>query len=344
MTIFYAVQATGNGHISRAMEMLPYLQQYGQVDIFLSGANSTLCLDVPIKYRSNGCSLFYNRKGALDYKKIICNFSPLRIYNEIRELPVEKYDLVLNDFESITALACAYKKVPSIQFGHQASFMSPNVPLPEKKDVLGAWVLRNFARSSRYIGLHFRDYDSFILPPVIKNAVKAAIPTTQNHITVYLPAYDDSYLLPHLLKIKHFRFEVFSKQVTEPQTINHVSFLPVTAEAFNKSMIHCQGIITSAGFETPAEALYLQKKLLVIPIRGHYEQQCNAEALRQMGVTVLKEMNDDFTLEFCRWMNKKAILPVKYKHTTQDIVHQAMQLALSNTEINNFTYRDLLFN
>jgi hypothetical protein len=90
MTIFYAVQATGNGHISRAMEMLPYLQQYGQVDIFLSGANSTLCLDVPIKYRSNGCSLFYNRKGALDYKKIICNFSPLRIYNEIRELPVER--------------------------------------------------------------------------------------------------------------------------------------------------------------------------------------------------------------------------------------------------------------
>jgi len=38
MKIFYAVQATGNGHISRAMELLPYLERYGKVDIFLSGA------------------------------------------------------------------------------------------------------------------------------------------------------------------------------------------------------------------------------------------------------------------------------------------------------------------
>jgi spore coat polysaccharide biosynthesis predicted glycosyltransferase SpsG len=42
MKIFYAVQATGNGHISRAMELLPYLERYGQVDIFLSGANNSL--------------------------------------------------------------------------------------------------------------------------------------------------------------------------------------------------------------------------------------------------------------------------------------------------------------
>ncbi len=47
MKIFYAIQATGNGHISRAMELLPYLQRYGTVDIFLSGANSTLSLERP---------------------------------------------------------------------------------------------------------------------------------------------------------------------------------------------------------------------------------------------------------------------------------------------------------
>jgi len=42
MKIFYAVQATGNGHISRAMQLLPYLRRYGNVDIFLSGSNSQL--------------------------------------------------------------------------------------------------------------------------------------------------------------------------------------------------------------------------------------------------------------------------------------------------------------
>ena len=67
MRIFYAVQATGNGHISRAMEILPYLQQYGEVDIFLSGTNAQLGQGLPVLYRSKGLSLDYNKKGGLDY-------------------------------------------------------------------------------------------------------------------------------------------------------------------------------------------------------------------------------------------------------------------------------------
>lgn len=40
MKIFYAIQGTGNGHISRAMELLPYFEKYGSVDVFLSGDNN----------------------------------------------------------------------------------------------------------------------------------------------------------------------------------------------------------------------------------------------------------------------------------------------------------------
>jgi hypothetical protein len=29
MKIFYAVQATGNGHISRAIQLMPYLEKLG---------------------------------------------------------------------------------------------------------------------------------------------------------------------------------------------------------------------------------------------------------------------------------------------------------------------------
>ncbi|TAH01036.1 MAG: glycosyl transferase, partial [Sphingobacteriales bacterium] len=82
MKIFYAVQATGNGHISRAMELLPHLQQYGTVDIFLSGANSSLPSTLPVTYRSKGLSLFYSNSGGLRYKKIIQSFAPLRLIKE----------------------------------------------------------------------------------------------------------------------------------------------------------------------------------------------------------------------------------------------------------------------
>lgn len=110
MKIFYAVQATGNGHISRAMEILPYLEQYGSVDLFLSGNNSNLPVNANVQYRSKGLSLFYSGNGGLSYFDTMKALQPRRIFNEVKNLPVEKYDLVINDFESITAMACAYKK------------------------------------------------------------------------------------------------------------------------------------------------------------------------------------------------------------------------------------------
>jgi len=60
MKIFYAVQATGNGHISRATELVPLLQKYGEVDVFLSGSNYSLKTILPVAYRSKGLSLKNN--------------------------------------------------------------------------------------------------------------------------------------------------------------------------------------------------------------------------------------------------------------------------------------------
>ncbi|MBC7947270.1 MAG: glycosyl transferase, partial [Chitinophagaceae bacterium] len=145
MKILYAVQATGNGHISRAMALLPHLQRLGDVDIFLSGDNSNLSLNAPIKYRSKGLSLYFNNSGGLDYSRIIRNFRPLELRREIADLPVEKYDLVINDFEFITSASCAKKGISSVQVGHQASFRSPLTPRPAQKSRMGEWLLLNYS-------------------------------------------------------------------------------------------------------------------------------------------------------------------------------------------------------
>jgi len=52
------------------MELMPFLRQYGSVDVFLSGSNSNLHFDLPVKYRSKGVSLFYGNSGRLDYWKM----------------------------------------------------------------------------------------------------------------------------------------------------------------------------------------------------------------------------------------------------------------------------------
>src|SRR5580692_181281 len=324
MKIFYAVQATGNGHISRAMEILPHLKQYGEVDLFLSGANSTLQLDAPVKYRSKGVCFFYSNSGSLNYLQTVKKFAPLRVVKEARDLPVEKYDLVINDFECITSLACAIKKIPSVNFGHQASFVSTKVPRPAKKDPMGAWILRNYARATQYIGLHFSQYDDFILPPVIKKTILQAEPRDKGYVTVYLSAYSDAAVRQFLRPLKEFRWQVFSKEVRQPVQDGNILFTPVSKGAFDKSLINCSAILTGAGFETPAEALYLGKKLMVIPIRGQYEQFCNAAALSRMGVPVLDTLDANFEGVFRPWMAQRKRPHLHLDYTTEAIVSYLM--------------------
>ncbi|HMR90696.1 MAG TPA: glycosyltransferase family protein [Chitinophagaceae bacterium] len=334
MNILYAVQATGNGHISRAMELLPYLEQYGRVDVFLSGANSNLPLDAPVKYRSKGLSLFYNCRGGLDYWQLIKKIQPARIRSEVNQLPVEKYDLIINDFEYITAAACAKKGIPSVNFGHQASFQSAHTPRPVKKSRTGEWVLKSYAKASRYIGLHFKKYDDFIFTPVIKREILQAPVSDKGHIIVYLPAYCERQLKAVFSEWGDIRFEIFSHQTHSPRTEGNIRFFPIDKQLFNESFAHCHGIITGGGFETPAEALHMGKKMISIPIKGQYEQQCNAAALAAMGVTCLSSLSRGFDTVFERWMQQKDHLQQDYSRSTE----QALMYLFSDTEQYNLKH------
>jgi uncharacterized protein (TIGR00661 family) len=329
LKIFYAVQATGNGHIARAMELLPFLQQYGTVDIFLSGSNSNLHTALPVKYRSNGLSLLYHKNGGLDYWKMWREISLVQAYKEAKQLPVEKYDIVINDFEAITAFACKIKKTASIGFGHQASFQSNQTPSPLKKDVAGEFILQKFAPASMYTGLHFEQYDDFIFNPIIKQEILQASPKDNGYITVYLPHYADEIVAAQLHKLKDIRFEVFSKKVKQPTTDKNITFIPVSNTAFNKSMINCTGIITGAGFETPAEALYLRKKLLCLPIKGQYEQCCNAEALKQFEVPVVNTINSSFNSTVKNWLSNPGPKPLQITHSTAMITAHVINTAMA---------------
>ncbi len=325
MKILYSIQATGNGHISRAMELMPFLQQYGQVDVFLSGSNSHLQPNLPVRYRSQGVSLFYGNTGGLDYLRMWKEFSLKRIWKEAHELPVEKYDLVLNDFESITSLACKLKKVHSIGFGHQASFQSRYTPRNTKKDLAGELILQQYATATDYVGLHFKQYDDFIYSPVIKQEIVEADPVNNGHITVYLSHYSDEVVINSLEKIKEIRFEVFSKKVLQKTVRGNITLYPISNEGFTQSLIHSYGVITGAGFETPAEALYLGKQLLVLPIRGQYEQLCNAAALRDFDVTVVDRITEEFSAKVTQWLSEAVVKPLNLSHSTYEIVQLAVE-------------------
>jgi len=307
MKIFYAVQATGNGHISRAHELYPYLREKGEVDILLSGSNATLQADFPVKYRSNGLSLFYSPCGGLHYGRTLRNANVFSVARYAASLPLESYDLIINDFDAVTAYACRMRKLKSVQFGHQASFQSAHTPRPANRSTLGELILKHYGKASSYVGLHFRPYDDYIFPPVIKQSIREATPADHGHITVYLPAHQRHCIEPILKAIRPIHVHWFLPEVDRPYQKDNITFFPIRQEEFNQSLMYCHGLMTAGGFETPSEALHLNKKLLSIPISDQYEQQCNAAALSLLGIKVLKDLNEETKTDFYEWVSAPSV-------------------------------------
>lgn len=332
MKIFYAIQGTGNGHLSRAVELFPYLKKYGEVDFLLSGTNSNLKNNLPIKYKSKGLSLFYKHSGGLDYIKILRSLS-FSIINDAKNLPLEKYDLIINDFDFVTSLACKIKKLPCVHFGHQASFQSKKTPRPANKDILGNFILEKFVKSKAHIGLHFKSYDNHIFNPIIKEEIIKAQPINDGHITVYLPQYSIENLTPHLLEQTNFHFEVFTKELDKITCNKNITYFPINNEQFTSSLIRCYGVITAGGFETPAEAMYMNKKVLSIPIKRHYEQACNAKALEELGVMVLKKIDSNFSQYFTKWVTEKHPIKLDLPFDTETIVEKLIQSTQNNKHV-----------
>ena len=59
---------------------------------------------------------------------------------------------------------------------------------------------------------------------------------------------------------------------------------------------------------------------MVIPIKNQYEQQCNALALQEMGVPVLKKLGKKELSKINDWIKNGKIIDVNYPDVTQDIL------------------------
>lgn len=325
MKVLYAIQGTGNGHVARARDVVPALKKIANVDVLISGIQSDIDVDFNIDYRFKGMSFIFGKRGGVDLFRSLKVTDLGNLRREIKNLPVEKYDLVINDFEPVSAWACKNKSVNCVQMSHQAAVLSPNAPRPKFTDPVGKSLLKYYAPSVKKYGFHFQSYDQNIYTPVIRKQIRELEPMDKGHITVYLPAYEDKSLINFFNLIPEVEWEVFSKHNKAAIQNRNVKIRPVDNEGFIQSMTNSHGVFCGAGFETPAEALFLKKKVFVVPMRNQYEQHCNAASLNAMGVPVIRKLDIKHLTKVRKWIMSDHKVEVDYPDETDRICEEIIK-------------------
>ncbi|MFY8097890.1 MAG: glycosyltransferase family protein [Flavobacterium sp.] len=334
MKILYAFQKTGNGHIARAQEIIPILQKIGTVDLLTSGNQSQLDIPFKINYNFNGISLVYNKKGKVSYLKTLLQNNYWKFFKNVFQLHVNSYDIIINDFEPVSAWASKLKGGNCISLSHQASLLFENTPKPKKTDLISRLILKLYAPCKIKYGFHFKSYHPNLFPPVIRGKIKQLKPqSSEGNFVVYLPAFSDEKIIKTLSKIP-VNWHIFSRYTSTEFYVNNCSVNPINEEDFLFKLNHCEGVLCHAGFELPAETLYLNKKLLVIPIKKQLEQEYNALALKKLGVLTLEKLDTNL---IDLWTRSQILIDLEVAKDLEEILKSLIEKhGISTTPMQNY--------
>lgn len=300
LRILYGVQGTGNGHLSRSREIIRRLKQDGhEVRVIVSGRPAERLWDMEAfePYRVLPGLTFVTRRGRLRPLRTLAGLKLARFYSDIRREDARGVDLVITDFEPVTARIALRHRLPAIGIGHQYAFHY-RIPVAGFDPV--AWfVLRRFAPARHILGLHWHNFGQPILPPVVP-ALHADVPVREKAILVYLPFEEVEDIRRLLSPFPGWEFCIYHR-CERPADEGHLHWRPLGRDGFLCALAESAGVITNAGFELASEALQLGKKILVKPLRGQMEQLSNARALSLLGLgEVMRRLDGTAVEEFLR--------------------------------------------
>jgi len=153
---------------------------------------------------------------------------------------------------------------------------------PRKDDITSEnWIeLIPFKETRNYVQ---RVMENIQVYEFIENGLKNqdAVPTIKNTFLVYLAWEEQDQMIPILNTITGNEFIYYSSVDQEVQIAN-VTLKPFSNKHFKEDLIACNGLLTNAGFQLPAEAIYLGKKILCKPLAGQPEQEHNAKILKRL--------------------------------------------------------------
>lgn len=309
MRILYGIQLNGNGHITRSLELIDKLKQSGHlVDVITSGGNSSLKLPIKVIRSFQGFSMYFNKSGEINWLKTTKSSNLFKIIKDAN-FDCSNYDLVISDFEPISAYSAKKYGVKSIGISNQASLMNQK----KIKFFLSIQFIKHFAPCDSYIPLEYiGDYQPIISEDLLNSEV-----SDKDFYLVYLSAYSIEHITNEL-KNSDRRFKVYGSEIIKDGIIKNIEFKKPNRESFKSDLLNCSGVITASGFSTTSEALVLGKKLWSIPVKGQFEQIENAKVLKDIGVYTNELTSENLDT----WLNKYQKIEYNWINPIKNIINK----------------------
>lgn len=321
LRILYGVQTTGHGHLVRSTPLIQGLRARGHtVEVLLSGpppAAHWLERIAPPRDTRPGLT-FATRRGRIAYLATVGESRPLRFLKDTLTLDTRPYDLVVSDYEPITAWGARRQGVAAVGIGHLYAFAWPSVPRAPGNPLTHA-VMDWFAPVAKPVGAHWSPFGAPLVPPFVAPEARAVQRTlVEEDLCLVYPGFES---LPEVVALlRRFgstRFRIYAR-VAEPCKEGNVEVRPVSREHFLADLARCRGVIANAGFTLASECLHLGIALLVKPVHGQLEQESNAVALDQLGLAATSRNLD--AADVAAWLMQPPPAPQNYPDVTSALL------------------------
>lgn len=297
MRIIYGLSGQGFGHSARSKETIKHLISAGHdVKIFTYG-QSLLLLEKDFKNRLfeiPGFILSYKNNRLIYSKTIWANAKKIshqaKYYSQIsQEFSRFNPEVVITDFEPLTAMLAKTKNKPLISIDNQHQLTNTKIRVAKKhfKDFLAdKLVVKSMVWGAKYylVTSFFKTpitkKNTFLFAPIIRSEIINLQPTDGDYILVYEGA-DFNQIMP-ILKQLDYKFLIFGPE-KKPASGN-LTFKKFSTDEWLKDLAGAKAVIGTAGLSLICECIYLQKPYFALPIAKQVEQLINADYLKEMGL------------------------------------------------------------
>lgn len=318
MRFLFIVQGEGRGHLTQALSLAAMLRRHGhEITGVLVGRSPQRVLPdffrarigAPVvEFEAPRFAFDRSNRSVSMLRTLLGNLRPgslarfRRSARIIREqIAAQHPDRIVNFYELLSSLTVRLYgiRIPMTGIAHQFLLGHRAYPYARNTGVEG-FLLRLHARMTacgcaQLLGLSFRPMDDDtrrhirVVPPLLRRDALSGSVSDEGFVLGYMvnngfAAELRQWCAGH----PQWRVHLFWDRFSAPQTLpaeGGLVFHRLDDAEFLDRMHRCRGYVTTAGFESVCEAMYLGKPMMLIP--AHIEQRINAADAAAAGAGIV---------------------------------------------------------